>query len=149
VPSQGHSESRAGKQLSDKDDAKRTTKGRGEKCAGIRIREEQFSPGFFMLRTPAEIPSSNRITPPSSEGIDESYSLRNHHRFQRLAITVNGWTGSNTLGYLPSAVLDQLNLYLDDLKAPWRRMILILQECGMRISELLELPIDCLTQDEG
>jgi len=26
-------------------------------------------------------------------------------------------------------------------------MILILQECGMRISELLELPVDCLTQD--
>jgi hypothetical protein len=26
-------------------------------------------------------------------------------------------------------------------------MILILQECSMRISELLELPVDCLTQD--
>ena len=49
--------------------------------------------------------------------------------------------------YLPSAVLDQLNRHLDDLRAPWRRMILILQECGMRISELLELPVDCLTQD--
>ena len=49
--------------------------------------------------------------------------------------------------YLPSAVLDQLNRHLDDLRAPWRQMILILQECGMRISELLELPVDCLTQD--
>jgi integrase/recombinase XerD len=49
--------------------------------------------------------------------------------------------------YLSSAVLDQLNRHLDDLRAPWRRMILILQECGMRISELLELPVDCLTQD--
>ena len=26
-------------------------------------------------------------------------------------------------------------------------MVLILQECGMRISELLELRADCLTQD--
>jgi site-specific recombinase XerD len=28
--------------------------------------------------------------------------------------------------YLPSAVLDQLNRHLDDLKTPWHRMILIL-----------------------
>jgi len=49
--------------------------------------------------------------------------------------------------YLPSLVLDQLNSHLGDLTAPWRRMILILEECGMRISELLQLPIDCLTQD--
>jgi integrase len=27
------------------------------------------------------------------------------------------------------------------------QMVLILQECGMRISELLQLPLDCLTQD--
>ncbi len=49
--------------------------------------------------------------------------------------------------YLPSAVLDELNLHLGNLSKPWQRMILILQECGMRISELLELPVDCLTQD--
>jgi integrase/recombinase XerD len=49
--------------------------------------------------------------------------------------------------YLPTTVLDQLNEHLDDLKAPWRRKVLILQECGMRISELLQLSTDCLTQD--
>ena len=49
--------------------------------------------------------------------------------------------------YLPSAVLDQLNSHLGELSAPWRRMVLILEECGMRISELLELRADCLTQD--
>jgi site-specific recombinase XerD len=49
--------------------------------------------------------------------------------------------------YLPATVLDQLNSHLGDLKPPWRRKILILQECGMRISELLQLPVDCLTQD--
>ena len=36
---------------------------------------------------------------------------------------------------------------LSDLKPSWRRKVLILQECGMRISELLQLSIDCLTQD--
>jgi integrase len=49
--------------------------------------------------------------------------------------------------YLPAAVLDQLNSHLGSLRAPWMQMILILQECGMRISELLQLPLDCLTQD--
>jgi integrase len=49
--------------------------------------------------------------------------------------------------YLPAAVRDQLNSHLGSLKAPWMQMILILQECGMRISELLQLPLDCLTQD--
>jgi len=49
--------------------------------------------------------------------------------------------------YIPSAVLDQLNRYLGNLKAPWMQMVLILQECGMRLSELLGLPLDCLTQD--
>lgn len=49
--------------------------------------------------------------------------------------------------YIPSAVLDQLNRNLGNLKAPWMQMVLILQECGMRISELLQLPFDCLTQD--
>ena len=49
--------------------------------------------------------------------------------------------------YLPAAVLDQLNSHLGNLKPSWQRMILILEECGMRISELLQLPVDCLTQD--
>jgi hypothetical protein len=49
--------------------------------------------------------------------------------------------------YIPTAVLDQLNSHLGNLKAPWMQMVLILQECGMRISELLQLAPDCLTQD--
>ena len=49
--------------------------------------------------------------------------------------------------YLPAAILDQLNSHLGNLKAPWMQMVLILQECGMRISELLQLPLNCLTQD--
>jgi integrase len=49
--------------------------------------------------------------------------------------------------FIPTAVLDQLNSHLGDLGAPWMQMVLILQECGMRISELLQLGLDCLTQD--
>jgi integrase len=49
--------------------------------------------------------------------------------------------------YIPAVVLDQLNAHLGDLKSPWIQMVLILQECGMRISELLQLSLDCLTQD--
>lgn len=49
--------------------------------------------------------------------------------------------------YIPSAVLDQLNRHIGNLKAPWMQIVLIFQECGMRISELLQLPLDCLTQD--
>ena len=49
--------------------------------------------------------------------------------------------------YIPSTVLDQLNQHLQELKPAWMRMVLILQECGMRINELLQLPLDCLSQD--
>ncbi|WP_217897051.1 tyrosine-type recombinase/integrase [Granulicella rosea] len=44
-------------------------------------------------------------------------------------------------------MLDQLNQHLHELKPWWMRMVLILQECGMRINELLQLPMDCLSQD--
>ncbi len=44
-------------------------------------------------------------------------------------------------------MLDQLNQHLHDLKPSWMRKVLILQECGMRISELLQLSLDCLSQD--
>jgi integrase len=49
--------------------------------------------------------------------------------------------------YIPSTVLDQLNEHLHELKPAWMRKVLILQECGMRINELLQLPLDCLSQD--
>ena len=48
--------------------------------------------------------------------------------------------------YIPSAVLDQLNQHLHELRPSWMTA-LILQECGMRINELLQLPMDCLSQD--
>jgi integrase len=49
--------------------------------------------------------------------------------------------------YIPSTVLDQLNEHLHEMKPAWMRKVLILQECGMRINELLQLTLDCLSQD--
>ncbi|MBL1178656.1 MAG: tyrosine-type recombinase/integrase [Pantanalinema sp. GBBB05] len=51
--------------------------------------------------------------------------------------------------YIPEDVVQQLNEHLDDLPEPVMRMVLILQECGMRISELLHLKADCLLQDKA
>lgn len=49
--------------------------------------------------------------------------------------------------YIPEDVMTQLNQYLDELALPLMRMVLVLQECGMRISELVHLDFDCLLQD--
>jgi len=49
--------------------------------------------------------------------------------------------------YIPDDVLAQLNANLDGLSEPIQRMVLILQEVGMRISELCRMPFDCLLQD--
>ncbi len=51
--------------------------------------------------------------------------------------------------FIPEAVMRQLNEHLDDLPEPVARMILVLQECGMRISELVHLDFDCLLQDKA
>lgn len=53
----------------------------------------------------------------------------------------------HTPRYIPQEVLNQLNLHLDALPEPVMRMVLVLQECGMRISELLLLSFNCLIQD--
>jgi len=49
--------------------------------------------------------------------------------------------------YIEQEMLDQLNRYLGDLTPSHMRIILILQECGLRIGELLSLSFDCLIQD--
>lgn len=43
--------------------------------------------------------------------------------------------------------MQQLNENIDKLPEPVMRMVLVIQECGMRISELLHLKQDCLLQD--
>jgi integrase len=49
--------------------------------------------------------------------------------------------------FIPQEVLDQLNRYAEELPPQVMRMLLLLQECGMRIGELCQLPVECLTQD--
>lgn len=51
--------------------------------------------------------------------------------------------------YIPDEVIEQLNEHLTDLAPPVARMVIILQECGMRISELVNLKLDCLLQDKA
>lgn len=51
--------------------------------------------------------------------------------------------------YIPEEVMQQLNQHLAELPEPVSRMVLVLQECGMRISELLLLKYDCLLQDKA
>ncbi|MEH1907149.1 tyrosine-type recombinase/integrase [Nostoc sp.] len=49
--------------------------------------------------------------------------------------------------YIPEEVLQKLNQHLATLPEPIMRMVLILQECGLRISELCMLPINCLHEN--
>jgi integrase/recombinase XerD len=49
--------------------------------------------------------------------------------------------------YIPSEVIYELNQHLDSLPEPLMRMVLIIQECGLRIGELCQLPLNCLKQD--
>lgn len=50
--------------------------------------------------------------------------------------------------YIPEEVMQQLNEHIGELAEPVIRMVLVLQECGMRISELVNLNFDCLLQDK-
>lgn len=49
--------------------------------------------------------------------------------------------------YIPEEVMSQLNEHLSALPEPIMRMVLVIQECGLRIGELCQLPFDCLKQD--
>lgn len=49
--------------------------------------------------------------------------------------------------YIPDDVLVQMKQNIDKLPEPVMRMVLILLECGLRIGELLTLPVNCLEQD--
>lgn len=49
--------------------------------------------------------------------------------------------------YIPEEVMGQLNQHLELLPEPIMRMVLVIQETGLRVSELLQLSINCLKQD--
>lgn len=48
---------------------------------------------------------------------------------------------------IPEEVISQLNEHLDWLPTPVMRMVIVQQELGLRVGELLLLPFDCLKQD--
>lgn len=49
--------------------------------------------------------------------------------------------------YIPNHVLAQLNQHLDNLPDPVMRMVLVLQECGMRYTEMATLSFNCIDCD--
>lgn len=49
--------------------------------------------------------------------------------------------------YIPEHVMNQVEEHLPKLDLFWRQMFIILRECGMRIGELCELKLDCLSMD--
>jgi integrase len=49
--------------------------------------------------------------------------------------------------FIPDEVIEQLNAKIDLLPEPYMRMVLILEEGGMRISELCTIKFDCIFQD--
>ncbi|GAA6619759.1 tyrosine-type recombinase/integrase [Scytonema sp. NUACC26] len=49
--------------------------------------------------------------------------------------------------YIPEDVLAQLNQHIEELPPHHMRIVLILQECGMRVGELCKMRFDCLRQD--
>ena len=51
--------------------------------------------------------------------------------------------------YIPEEVMQQLNQHLDVLPESVVRMVLVLQETGLRVGELLQLPINCLKHNAG
>jgi integrase/recombinase XerD len=50
--------------------------------------------------------------------------------------------------YIPEEVWQQLSEHLHHLPEPLQRMVLIIRATGLRIGELLNLPLDCLRQRE-
>lgn len=51
--------------------------------------------------------------------------------------------------YIPPEVLEQINQHIETLPESVMRMVLVVQETGMRIGELCRLKIDCLRQDSA
>jgi integrase/recombinase XerD len=49
--------------------------------------------------------------------------------------------------FIPDDVVRALNAYLDELAEDQQRMLLVIQEVGMRGGELCEAPFDCLLRD--
>ncbi len=51
--------------------------------------------------------------------------------------------------YIPQEILEQINQHIETLPEPVMRMVLVIQDTGMRIGELCRLRFDCLRQDSA
>jgi integrase/recombinase XerD len=49
--------------------------------------------------------------------------------------------------YIPDDVIRQLEQHIHHLPKPMMRMVLVIKECGLRVGELCQLPLDCLKRD--
>ncbi|PSB00851.1 tyrosine-type recombinase/integrase [Merismopedia glauca] len=58
----------------------------------------------------------------------------------------NSTVKRDEIEYIPEEVWQQLNEHLHHLPEPLQRMVLIIRGTGLRIGELLNLPLDCLRQ---
>ena len=57
---------------------------------------------------------------------------------------VNSTPKNDNVEYIPEEVWNQLDKHLHLLPSPIQRMVLIIRATGLRIGELLNLPLDCL-----
>lgn len=90
---------------------------------------------------------SNRIT--SLVSLFEAGSANNWFEVKPYLIRKEDYPPQNKYlpRYIPDDVVRQLNQHLAALPEPIIRMVLVIQECGLRIGELCQLPLDCLRQD--
>ena len=51
--------------------------------------------------------------------------------------------------YIPQEVLEQINQHIETLPESVMRMVLVIQDAGMRVGELCRLKFDCLRQDSA
>lgn len=51
--------------------------------------------------------------------------------------------------YIPQEVLEQINRHIETLPESVMRMVLVIQDAGMRVGELCRLKFDCLRQDSA
>lgn len=58
----------------------------------------------------------------------------------------NSTPKNDEIEYIPEEVWQQLNEHLHHLPEPIQRMVVVIRSTGLRIGELLNLPLDCLRQ---
>ncbi len=81
----------------------------------------------------------------------ETINLNSWHKIPHYLIRLEDFPRQKKIKprYIPEEVLAQLNQHLELLPKPVMRMVLVLQETGLRISELVQLSLNCIKQDRN